>query len=225
MQGEYKFLAAIVDFSLREKLVHVMGKYSAMPKAATHGHGFADSDILEMLGFSENRKAVALMTVDADLVGSIYQALNDELKISKEGMGIAFTVPISSASGFCGKLMQFTAIKTKQKGEVLMPTTFEYTHEMIIAIVTKGNAAKVKEAAKRSGARGGTTVHGLGLGGEEAARFLGISIQEEKDVVMIVVDKEHREDVMRSIVAECGIEKEARGICFSLPVDSAMGLR
>lgn len=30
---------------------------------------------------------------------------------------------------------------------------------------------------------------------------------------------------MKAIVQECGIETEARGICFSLPVDSAVGLR
>ncbi len=225
MQGTYKFVAVIVDFSIREKLLHVLNHYSALPKAATHGHGFADSDVLEMLGFSENRKAVALLSLDAQLVGGLYQMLDTELKIQEKGMGIAFTVPISAASGFCGKLMQFTAIKEQQKGEELMPTKFEYTHELIVAIVTKGNAAEVKEAAKKAGAKGGTTVHGLGLGGEEAARFLGISIQEEKDVVLIVVDKEHREEVMRSIVSACGIESEARGICFSLPVDSAIGLR
>jgi len=68
-------------------------------------------------------------------------------------------------------------------------------------------------------------LHGLGMGGEEAARFLGISIQEEKDVVMMVVPREDRAAVMQAIVDACGIENEARGICFSMPVDSAVGLR
>ncbi len=224
MQKQYKFLAAIVDFSLREKMMHVMSRYSALPKAQTHGRGFADSEVLEMLGFSENRKTVALMALDADLVGGFYEALEQELKISEKGMGIAFTVPISSASGFCGKLMQYTAIKSKYEGATEMQKKFEYTHELIIAIVTKGNAAEVKEAAKKSGAKGGTMVHGLGLGGEEAAKFLGISIQEEKDVVLIVVKKDEREEIMKAIVDACGIESEARGICFSLPVDSTVGL-
>lgn len=225
MREQYKFLVVIADFTMRERLAHVMAKYHALPKALTHGSGFADSEMLELLGFTENRKVVALMTLDAQLVGSFYDALDRELKISEKGMGIAFTVPISAASGFCGKLMQFTAIKTKQEGAEFMPQKFAYTHELIVSIVTKGNAERVKEAAKNSGAKGGTMVHGLGLGGEEAARFLGISIQEEKDVVLIVVHKEDREEVMKAIVSECGIESEARGICFSLPVDSAVGLR
>ena len=225
MQGQYKFLAVIADFTMREKLSHVMTSYHALPKALTHGTGFADSEMLELLGFTENRKVVALLTLDAELVGGFYSLLERELKISEKGMGIAFTIPISAASGFCGKLMQFTAIKTRHEGAEIMPKKFEYTHELIVSIVTRGNAENVKEAAKNSGAKGGTMVHGLGLGGEEAARFLGISIQEEKDVVLIVVHKDDREEVMKAIVGACGIESEARGICFSLPVDSAVGLR
>ncbi len=225
MQQQYKFLVVIVDFTLREKLMHIISRYGILPKALTHGVGFADSEILEMLGITENRKAVALIALDASQIGSFYENLEQELKISEKGMGIAFTVPVSAASGFCSKLMQYAATQTKQEGETEMPKKFEYTHELIVAIVSKGNAAEVKEAAKKSGAKGGTTLHGLGLGGEEAAKFLGISIQEEKDVVLIVVNKEDRAEVMKSIVDTCGIQSEARGICFSLPVDSAVGLR
>ncbi len=221
---QYKLVAAIVDFSMRDKLAKVMGRYHVLPRAGTHGRGFADSEVLEMLGFSENRKSVAFMTMDASLVDGCYRALEEELKISERGMGVAFTVPISAASGFCGKLMQYTAMTAREEGAEDMPKKFEYTHELIIAIVTRGCAEQVKEAAKKNGARGGTMLHGLGLGGEEAAKFLGISIQEEKDVVMIVVNREHRDEVMKAIVEECGIEHEARGICFSLPVDSAVGL-
>lgn len=221
---QYKLVAAIVDFSMRDQLAKVLGRYHVLPRAGTHGHGFADSEVLEMLGISENRKAITLMSMDASLVSGFYRALEEELKISEKGMGVAFTMPISAASGFCGKLMQYSALRTKEEGAEDMPKKFEYTHELIIAIVTRGCAEQVKEAAKKNGARGGTMMHGLGLGGEEAAKFLGISIQKEKDVVMIVVNKEHRDEVMKAIVEECGIEHEARGICFSLPVDSAVGL-
>ncbi len=225
MNSPYKFVVTVVDYSLHDKLSHILRNYAMLPKALTHGRGFADSELLEVLGFSENRKAVALFSMEQSLIGGYYAALEKELKISGKGMGIAFTIPVSAASGFCGKLMQFTSMQSKKEGEEPMQEPFRYTHELIISIVTRGNAEQVKEAAKKSGAKGGTMVHGLGMGGEEAARFLGISIQEEKDVVLIVVNKEDRAAVMQAIVDECGIETEARGICFSLPVDSAVGLR
>ncbi len=224
MQSQYKLLAAIVDYSLREQLGRVMHQFQAPPHVATHGSGFADSEMLEMLGFSENRKSVALVCLDERLVGSFYQGLEEHLNISKKGTGIAFSIPLSGASGFCGRLMERTAHNRKGEGHP-MAEPFKYTHELVVTIVTRGSAELVKEAARKSGAMGGTMVHGLGLGGEEAAKFLGISIQPEKDVVLIVVKKSDCPEVMKTIVQECGIETEARGICFSLPVDSAVGLR
>lgn len=225
MQSQYKLLVTIIDYSLHEKLKKLFRHCHAVQRISTHGHGFADSEILEMLGISENRKAVSLLTVDKTMVGNIYAGLEKDLGISKKGAGIAFTVPLSAASGFCGKLMQYSTVRFRQEEKNIMAQNFTYTHELIVTIVTKGNAEHVKEAAKKSGARGGTMVHGLGLGGEEAAKFLGISIQEEKDIVLIVVEKKDRPEIMRAIVQECGIESEAQGICFSLPVDSAAGLR
>ena len=67
-------------------------------------------------------------------------------------------------------------------------------------------------------------MHCLGIGGEEAAKFLGISIQPEKDLIMIVVNKEDKEIVMKNILDASGMLTDCRGICFSLPVDSAFGL-
>lgn len=100
----------------------------------------------------------------------------------------------------------------------------EPKYELILTIVNRGGFDVVKKAAKDAGARGGTMLHGLGLGGEEASKFLGISIQPEKDVILIVVERENRDQVMQSILNEAGLMTENRGICFSLPVDSALGL-
>jgi nitrogen regulatory protein PII len=222
MENRYKLLVIIVDRNLQEQLETVLEKYQLLPKADALGQSFVRS---ELLGFTENSKVIDLLTVSAGQVGSIYASLEENLKISLRGVDIAFTVPLSSVSGFCGKLMQYNTIKSKEEGIETMTENFQYTHEMIVAIVTRGNAELVKKVAQKSGARGGTTVHGLGLGGQEAAKFLGISIQEEKDIVLIVVDKADRAAVMQTIVDACGIEQEARGICFSVPVDSAIGLR
>ena len=100
----------------------------------------------------------------------------------------------------------------------------EYPYELIISIITKGHFPEVKAAASAAGARGGTLIHALGLGGEEAQKFLGISIQPEKDIILIVVNREEKNKVMKAIAEAAGINTEGKGIIFSLPVDSALGL-
>ena len=80
------------------------------------------------------------------------------------------------------------------------------------------------DAAKRVGANGGTLINGIGLGSEEATKFLGITIEPEKDVVLILVEKDEKKKVMKEITDEVGLSHEGRGICFSIPVDNVVGL-
>jgi nitrogen regulatory protein PII len=100
----------------------------------------------------------------------------------------------------------------------------ENKYELIIAIVNRGAADIIRESANAAGARGGTLLHGLGIGGKEAAKFLGIQIQPEKDIILMVVPAERSDRVMSAILKDAGLATVNRGICFSLPVDSALGL-
>ncbi|MCQ2749427.1 MAG: hypothetical protein MJ246_05570 [Clostridia bacterium] len=100
----------------------------------------------------------------------------------------------------------------------------EYPYELIFTIVSREYLDAAKEAAKRAGARGGTSIHALGLGSADAFKFLGITINPEKEIMLNVVKKEEKTKVMSEIVEEVGISTAGQGICFALPVDYALGL-
>ena len=68
------------------------------------------------------------------------------------------------------------------------------THELIICIVNTGFTDVVMDAAKEAGARGGTVVHGRGTANKEAEEFFGISVQPDKEMVMILVSSDIKED-------------------------------
>lgn len=226
MEEQYKFMMVIVEENSQEKLRGILKSYQGIPKAVASATGMAAPEIVNHAGAAYgNHKIIAYFGIDAALVGGFYAELERKIAISENGRGVAFTVPISSASGFGGKLMQYMMLRAKHEGVKMVKQEFENTHELIVAIVTKGEAGAVRNAANQSGAKGGTMMNGFGLGGEEAAKVLGITMQVEKDVVLIVAQREDRDAIMESIVKNCGIETEARGICFSLPVDSAVGLR
>ncbi len=97
-------------------------------------------------------------------------------------------------------------------------------HEVIFAIVNSGFAEDVMEVAKEQGARGGTILNARGVAREEAAAFFGITIHAEKEIVMIVVEKDIRDNVLNAIYKEMGMAKAAQGIAFSLPVTDVAGL-
>ncbi|MDR1753629.1 MAG: P-II family nitrogen regulator [Eubacterium sp.] len=223
-----KAIFAIVDYSLGDKLDSVFTKENIPFKIITHGYGSAESELLELLGFGENKKLVMISMVQDEHIPKLYRRLDRDMNLSKAGTGIAFSIPLKSISAAITKMCNFDTtehpncthhIQVKEK-----EMNSEPQFELIITIVKRGYFNVVKEAARSSGARGGTLIHGLGIGGEGAAKLLGISIQPEKDIILIVVHSEDKQAIMKKIIEEAGILKESRGICFSLPVDSAFGM-
>ncbi len=100
----------------------------------------------------------------------------------------------------------------------------EYNHEAIFCIVNSGYSELVMDAAKKLGARGGTVINARGTASKEAEKFFNITIQPEKEIVMILVPKTIKDDVLRALYQEAGLDTPGQGIAFALPVDSAVGL-
>ena len=85
-------------------------------------------------------------------------------------------------------------------------------NDLVIAIVNRGFTDLVMDAARPAGAR-------------EAAQFFHITIEPEKEMVLIIVDHDKKIPVMQAIVRGAGLNTEGSGIVFSLPVTSVMGLK
>ena len=97
-------------------------------------------------------------------------------------------------------------------------------HEVVFAIVNSGYAEDVMDVAREQGVRGGTILNARGVVKEEAAAFFGITLHQEKEILMMVVEKSIRDNVLNAIYKQMGMAKKARGIAFSLPVSDVAGL-
>ena len=96
--------------------------------------------------------------------------------------------------------------------------------ELIMAIVNRGDADDAMNAAKLAGATGGTILHGRGTGGKEALHFYGISVKEEKELLLIVTKRESKNEIMSAIVSAGNLTQSGAGITFSLPVSQVVGI-
>lgn len=99
-----------------------------------------------------------------------------------------------------------------------------YKHEVIFCIVNAGFSDAVMDAAKEFGARGGTVIHARGTANIESEKLFGITIQPEKEVVMILVPKEIKNDILHALYKAVGLNTPGQGIAFSMPVDATVGL-
>ncbi len=97
-------------------------------------------------------------------------------------------------------------------------------HEVIMCVVNAGFSEAVMDAAREFGARGGTVINARGTANIEAEKIFNISIQPEKELVMILVDKTIRDDILHAIYQKVGLQSEGKGIAFCLPVEEVVGL-
>ena len=97
-------------------------------------------------------------------------------------------------------------------------------HEVIFTIVNSGFAEDAMRVAREQGARGGTILNARGVVNENAAAFFGITLHSDKEILMMVVDKAIRDNVLNALYKEMGLVKKSQGIVFSLPVSDVAGL-
>ncbi len=97
-------------------------------------------------------------------------------------------------------------------------------HEVIFAIVNAGFAEEAMNIARKQGARGGTILNARGVAREKEAAFFGITIHAEKEILMLVVEKNIRDQILNALYMEMGMDKKAQGIAFALPVSDVAGL-
>ena len=97
-------------------------------------------------------------------------------------------------------------------------------HEVIFAIVNAGFAGEAMAVAREQGARGGTILNARGVAREQEAAFFGITVHPEKEILMLVVEKSVRNQILNALYSQMGMDKKAQGIVFSLPVSDVAGL-
>ena len=96
--------------------------------------------------------------------------------------------------------------------------------EVILCIVNNGFSEAAMDAAKQFGARGGTVLHGRGTVSKEAEKFFNITVQPEKEIVMILVKREIKDSILKGLYDTIGLDTNAQGIAFTLPVDDVIGI-
>jgi len=98
-------------------------------------------------------------------------------------------------------------------------------NELIIAVVQRGEAEALVEAATKAGATGSTTSYGRGTGVREKLGVLGSLIQPEKEIVFIVVPARITDQVLDAVVQAGKLDDPGMGIAMSMPLNRVIGLQ
>lgn len=215
-------VVTIVDRGKQDHVLSVCNENHAPVSMISLGHGTARTEILDMLGIGETQKNVILSPVTESAVPLLLERMASRLKMRYPGNGIAFAIPVSSISGRIYRALTHNELSEEERSKTDM--TSQGNYELVVALINRGHANLVMEAARQVGAPGGTVLNTRGISAKQMEQFLGISIQSEKELVFLVVPAEKRLDVMQTISQVAGSKTPAQALVLSLPVSHAIGL-
>lgn len=220
--NELYIMGIITNRGMRDKFIAFFKHYGIHVTLSILAVGTANSAILDYLGMEATEKVIYLAFVTPDTWKIIKKELYHKVKIDIPGRGIAFLIPFSSIYG--KKALHY--LTDGQNISIKEESTLKDTEfELLITIANAGYTDTIMDAARSAHAPGGTVVHAKGTGMEQAKKFFGISLAEEKEMIFIVVRSSWKNDIMKAIMAQAGPKSAAGGIIFSLPVTSTAGLR
>lgn len=190
-----------------------------------HGQGTVSGELLETLGLGSIEKSILMVCLPRCMAAQLLKKLRRELRLGDANTGVAFTVPMTGGSGRFIRLLEALEpehrAQDRERSEAAM-TESGYT--TVLTIVDRGFSEDVMHAARSAGATGGTVFNTRRLVNEETMKFWGMAVQQEREIVAILTDAEHKMAIMKAISDHCGIRTEARGVVLSLPVDQVIGL-
>lgn len=220
-----RLLFLVFDQKLSEKIKAIL-KGPEMPVVyRMRGQGLESSEMMDMLGLSSITRVVSMSLVPKSFADEVLSRLKTEMDLGSHNDGMAFTTAISSVSATAMKIAEGCAkeelVKKMETDTKQVVKNSEYS--LIISIINQGFSEDVMEAARSVGVPIGTVLHARQVGGEAAMNFLGIHIQEERELVFIVAKCEEKARIMQAISEKCGIHSKARGISMSTPIDGCVG--
>ena len=95
--------------------------------------------------------------------------------------------------------------------------------KVIIAMVEEDHQEDVIEAAKAAGATGVTILNARGEGIHEKKSFFGLQMEQQRDVLLFIVEDFHTNQIMDAIYKAGDFHEKGHGIAFSWSVDRVIG--
>ena len=96
--------------------------------------------------------------------------------------------------------------------------------KIVFAPVKTDRTDAIVDAAKTAGATGATIIPARGTGMHEAKTFFGLTLEDQTDIVMFLLEEHIVKPVLEAIKIAGEFDKPGTGIAFVLSVEEVLGL-
>ncbi|HMM70006.1 MAG TPA: P-II family nitrogen regulator [Gudongella oleilytica] len=211
---ELVLITVIVDFGKGSRVLRISRDNEISGGTVLVADGTIRHGLLNFLGITDSRKEMIMMAAQREAADKALEALEREMEFTKPNHGIAYMTQLCKVSGAAS----LDCIAEDEDGEG------EYMYQVINAIVDKGKAEEVIEAASNAGSTGGTIINARGAGIHETRRVFAIDIEPEKEIVMIIAKNELVNGIIQAINERLEMDKPGNGIIFVQKAIKTYGL-
>lgn len=171
--------------------------------------GTIHNRLIDRLGLTDIHKETLMLSAAENLCEKLSK---ETYKLLNKDKGIAFSIPFMKWQLKSNELEQTDAQSSEE------PSLF-----CIIAVVDRGQSKVCLKAAKDFDAMSATVIHGHGAG-TPIDFYAPLVIEPQKDVVMIITDRDKAHAIRERIFNDLGLDKAGNGIIFTLPVNWSYGI-
>ena len=202
----HKLIISIVPHNSGEIITNAANLAGSRGGTILMGRGTAENSIIQLLGLGDKSKDIVYILVEEEICQNVLDKIKESTQ-NKKNFGIVFTIDINNflCSGSIKNL----------ENENLGVEQMNDSYEMINVIVNKGYAEDAMAAARKAGAGGGTIINARGTAKEGDAKFFGIEIVPEKEMLLILVPKDNKDEIIKAISDLPCLNKAGSGILFT----------
>ena len=203
-----RLIAAIVPHGRGEEVSEAANRAGAGGGTILSAQGTAPNAVLQLLGLGTTSREIYFTVVDATREAQV-EGVVRAAAAARGGRtaGVIFAADVA-------RFVRFGLPETTAKEENAM----ENATELVGVIVNKGYAEDAMAAARKAGASGGTILGARGTASEADARFFGVKLVPEKELLLILAPVAVAEAVFQAVRALPCFAEKGSGIEFSVPV-------
>lgn len=215
VEQDFLIMTLILNENQCRRFEKVYKDYELSEGIIIIGRGTVSGTMLNLLGIKSQRKELISVLIARDGAAELLDKISDFLELSKPGNGILYTTSVITAA----QIEKGRDISTFAQG-----TGGENMFKKMTVIVDRGMSEEVMDIARELGVKGGTILHGRGTGSGLSVKLLGMEIEPEKEVVMILMPEELVGKIAAELQHRLELDLPGKGIIFVEPVQDVRGL-
>jgi len=216
---EHQFLKMTLILSENQchRFAHIAKEKDIRSVIIILGKGTVKSTALNLLGIKSQRKEIVNIILEKEKAKEMLDYFTKELKLHEPGHGIIYTTPVITAG-------QIIHNRQEASWNTVQGMEEKSMFKKLTVVVNRGMAEDVMDIARKSGAKGGTIIHGRGTGSDFVEKCFGMEIEPEKELVIILMPSDLVGQVVKNLYQELQLDVAGNGILFVEPVLEVRGL-